>query len=146
MSDALERIASAQTLWDAHAIAHAELKPRHFHDTPTIREMLDKMEEKRTCDAPCLVAMMRLAVNTLEWYADSRGPESRLDDNGDSATHTLQCIERNLWATSPRELWFEAPESESLAGRAAGAGGVGENLPTKDATENDKLTDAAGGI
>lgn len=25
-----------------------------------------------------------------------------------------------------------------LAGRAAGAGGVGENLPPKDATENDK--------
>jgi len=29
-----------------------------------------------------------------------------------------------------------------LAGRAAGAGGVGENLPPKDATENDKLTDS----
>ena len=80
-------------------------------ERPTIREMLDKMEEKRTCDAPCLVAMLRLAVNTLNWYANGQGPETRLEDNGDLATTTLGYIERGLWATSPRELWCETPKN-----------------------------------
>ena len=31
----------------------------------------------------------------------------------------------------------ERAESDSSAGRAAGAGGVGENLPATDATDND---------
>lgn len=109
------------------------LRPRHYHDAPTIREMLDKMEEKRSCDAPCLVAMLRLAVDTLNWYANGQGPETRLDDNGELAVTTLGNIERGLWATSPRELWFEAPASESLGG-----GGLwkGENATPKEATDN----------
>ena len=69
---------------------------RHFHDPPTIREMLDRMEETRTVDAPCLVAMLRIAVDALEQY-----------DDAPIARDALQSIERGLWATSPRELWFE---------------------------------------
>jgi hypothetical protein len=99
--------------------------------------MLDKMEEKRTCDAPCLVAMLRNAVDALTWYANGQGPETRLEDNGELATTVLGNIERGLWATSPRELWFEASDSDSSAGRAAGAGGVGENATPKEATDND---------
>lgn len=71
-------------------------KKRHFHDPPTIREMLDKMEETRTVDAPCLVAMLRIAVDALEQY-----------DDAPNARDALQSIERGLWATAPRELWFE---------------------------------------
>jgi hypothetical protein len=80
---------------------------RHFHDPPTIREMLNKMEETRTVDAPCIVAMLRNAVDALTWYANGQGPETRLDDNGDLATTVLGHIERGLWATVPRELWLE---------------------------------------
>jgi len=69
---------------------------RHFHDTPTIREMLNKMEETRTVDAPCLVAMLRIAVDALEQY-----------DDAPNARDALQSIERGLWATAPRELWLE---------------------------------------
>jgi hypothetical protein len=88
------------------------MQKRHFNDPPTIREMLDHMEKTRTCDAPCLVAMLRLAVNTLNWYANGQGPETRLDDNGDLATGTLQSIERGLWATAPQELWYEQKEAK----------------------------------
>ncbi len=116
-------------------------RPRHYHDTPTIREMLDKMEEKRTCDAPCLVAMLRNAVDALTWYANGQGPETRLDDNGELATTVLGNIERGLWATSPRELWFESHASESLGG---GGLGKGENASPKEATDNDGTQVRAG--
>jgi hypothetical protein len=69
---------------------------RHFYDTPTIREMLNKMEETRTVDAPCLVAMLRIAVDALEQY-----------DDAPIARDAMQSIERGLWATAPRELWLE---------------------------------------
>lgn len=69
---------------------------RHFNDPPTIREMLDKMEEHRTCNAPCLVAMLRLAVNALEEY-----------DDAPAAREALKSIELGLWATAPEELWYE---------------------------------------
>lgn len=99
--------------------------PRHYHDAPTIREMLDKMEEKRTCDAPCLVAMLRVAVATLE----------ELDDHDENrARKALESIERGLWETSPRELWFETPDSESEVG--GGGLGQGENASPKEATDN----------
>ena len=86
------------------------MEKRHFNDPPTIREMLEHMEETRTCDAPCLVAMLRLAVNTLNWYANGQGPETRLNDNGDLATTAIGHIERGLWATVPQELWYEEKE------------------------------------
>ncbi len=86
---------------------------QYILDTPTVREMLDWMEENKTCDAPTVVAMLRLAMLALNWYANGQGPETRLDDNGELATQTILNIERGLWATMPRELWFEPnPEAK----------------------------------
>lgn len=109
-------------------------RPRHYHDTPTIREMLDAAEQSRAVNAPALVAALRTACDALEWYESGHGPESRLSDNGEHAQQALESITRSLWATSPRELWFETPALESLGG---GGLGQGENAPPKEATDND---------
>jgi len=70
------------------------------------------MEKRHFNDPPTIVAMLRIAVNTLNWYANGQGPETRLDDNGDLATGTLQSIERGLWATAAKELWYEQKEAK----------------------------------
>ena len=83
-------------------------RPRHYHDTPTIREMLDKMEEKRTVDASALVAALRLACDALQWYDEGHSPESRLSDNGEHAQQAIESITRSLWATSPRSRRYSS--------------------------------------
>lgn len=100
-----------------------------------------------------------------KWRSDARAMDEIADEDCNDGEEAKECIERaktlrdcaselertftirnhKTYYHEPdcpcdecRQYWGEPPMRNALEGRAAGAGGVGENLPATEATDNDQ--------